>query len=275
MDYKLVAIDMDGTLLNNENDISERNRRAIEKAGDKGVYIVLATGRILKSALSYSRRLNLNKPIISCNGAVISDADGKIIYESLLDRETTRKLIEIGNKNNIYYHIYTEDAFYSNVYVEEVLKFYQIGDSDNSQIDYHLFEDPEEIINGDLNIYKFFFLDQDEKKLEILRNQLSELDNISISSSWSNNVEVMGKNTSKGHGLKYLCERLNISQEEVIAIGDNENDLPMIDYAGMGVAMDNAIDKVKAVADIKTLKNDEDGVARIIEKYILGEGDGI
>lgn len=266
---------MDGTLLNNENDISERNRRAIEKAGDKGVYIVLATGRILKSALSYSRRLNLNKPIISCNGAVISDADGKIIYESLLDRETTRKLIEIGNKNNIYYHIYTEDAFYSNVYVEEVLKFYQIGDSDNSQIDYHLFEDPEEIINGDLNIYKFFFLDQDEKKLEILRNQLSELDNISISSSWSNNVEVMGKNTSKGHGLKYLCERLNISQEEVIAIGDNENDLPMIDYAGMGVAMDNAIDKVKAVADIKTLKNDEDGVARIIEKYILGEGDGI
>ena len=119
------------------------------------------------------------------------------------------------------------------------------------------------------DIYKFIFIDNDTKKLYKLREELKNIKNINVSSSWSNNIEVMEEEVSKGNSLKYLCERLNVKRENVIAIGDNENDMSMIDFAGLGVSMGNGNKKLKTIADIITSTNDEDGVAKIIEKYIL------
>ncbi len=263
---------MDGTLLNSQNQVSDRTRKAIEDASSKGAYIVLATGRILKSAVNYSEELGLRKPIISCNGAVVVDEEKNILYERSIKMDTVGTIMRIGEKNNIYYHLYDKDNFYSNVRDEEVFSLYNSNSSKkkSSQIDVSIFNKIEDIVNKkDLNIYKFIFIDDDRSKLDSLRNRLGEIEGISVCSSWSNNIEVVEREVSKGNSLRMLCDKLNIPREEVIAIGDNENDMSMIEYAGLGVAMGNGVDMVKKSADMVTSTNDEDGVAQIIEKYIL------
>lgn len=271
MSYKLVAIDMDGTLLNSKGMVSDRTRQAIYDAGKKGVYVVLATGRILKSAINHSMELNLNKPIISSNGAIIVDENKNIIYERPMKLDAVEKVIKLGQSENIYYHFYNEDSFYANTYIEEVLNFYNTEDSKKNgrEIKVNIFQDVKEITGNNINVYKFLFIDDNRNKLDSLKEKLMDVNDISVCSSWGNNLEVMDLEVSKGKGLEYLCNRLNIPSDQVIAIGDNENDISMIEYAGLGVAMGNGVEKTKSLADLITKTNDEDGVAKIIEKYIL------
>lgn len=272
MSYKLVAIDMDGTLLNSKGQVSDRTRQAVYQAGKKGVYVILATGRILKSAVNHAMELDLNKPIISSNGAVIIDENKEIIYQKPINSKSVKEISEIGQSEDIYFHFYDDANFYSKVYIEEVLNFYNSDESKKrgNEIKINLFENVDEIIrNKDINVYKFLFIDNDRSKLDNLKYKLKDLENINICSSWGNNLEVTDKDVSKGNGLKYLCNKLNISPEDVIAIGDNENDISMIEYAGLGVAMGNGVEKTKSISDLITATNDEDGVAKVIEKYIL------
>lgn len=269
MKYKLVAIDMDGTLLNSNNQVSERTRKTIENAKTKGTHIVLSTGRVLKSALSYSKSLNLKNPIVACNGAIIVDEDANVIYKKPIDNNLVKEIVALARSKNIYYHFYDESRFYSHIRVEEVLKFYNEG-NENTSIDLKIFKNIEEIIGlKDLNVYKFLFIDDNKNKLQSLRDELNKLENISTSSSWTNNIEAMGQNVSKGEALRQLCNRLQIKSEEIIAIGDSENDLSMLKFAGLGVAMGNGGQVIKKQADYITDSNDEDGVAKVIEKFVL------
>ena len=273
MTYKLIAIDMDGTLLDSKNQVSQRTREAIIKAKEKGVYIILSTGRILKSALYYSKDLGLNNPIIASNGGVVVDEFFSIIYKKTIDKNSIVDLINIANEDNMYYHFYDERNFYSNKRVQEVLDFYNESDNGGNS-DFHIelkvFKDIKEITsNKDINIYKFLFVDEDMDKLDRFRKRLALVNNISISSSWPNNVETMSINVSKGEALKKLCKRLNIRSEEVIAIGDSENDLSMLNFAGLSVAMKNATKDIKVEVDHITDLNDNHGVAKVIEKFIL------
>ncbi len=276
MDYKLVAIDMDGTLLNSNNEVSERTKIALQMANDKGVNVVLATGRILKSALQFRRDLNINNPIVACNGAIIINEDEEIIYKRPLDRSIIENILDLGKQNNIYYHFYDEYSLYSNNFVEEVISFYNntAAKLNGSDLVINIFKEKEEILTrNDLNILKFIFIDNDLKKLIDVRKQLDDMGVLSVSSSWDNNIEVMGKGVSKGEALTYLCKQLNIDHTQVISIGDNENDLSMLDFAGLGVAMGNSKDDIKKASDYITSTNDDEGVAKVIEKFILGIGD--
>lgn len=268
MKYKLLAIDMDGTLLNSNNEVSSRTRLALEKAKSKGVYVVLSTGRILKSAISYARILELKNPIIACNGAVVVDENEKIIHKRPIEMELVEKIAKIAMERKIYYHFYDETKFYSYIKVDEILKFYSEGNG-YFNIDIHIFDSISELKDKNTNIYKFLFVDNDKNKLNSFRKELESLGNVSISSSWNNNLEAMGLNVSKGTALEELCKKLNIDPKEVIAIGDSENDISMIRFAGLGVAMGNGNDDVKKNADYITDTNDNDGVAKVIEKFIL------
>lgn len=271
MKYKLVAIDMDGTLLDSKNEVSKRTRQAIGSAREKGVHIVLSTGRILRSALYYSKGLGLMNPIIASNGAIIVDESSNIIHKKTIEKSSIRDLICIAREYNMYHHFYDESNFYSSMRVQEVLDFYNEGDSD-FHIELKVFQDIEEIISKeDLNIYKFIFIDEDLDKLQSFRKRLSVVDNINISSSWSNNVEAMAMNVSKGKALKKLCKKLDVSPHEVIAIGDSENDISMLDFAGLSVAMENAAEDIKQEVDYITDTNDNHGVGKVIEKFILGQ----
>lgn len=270
MKYKLVAIDMDGTLLNSKNEVSKRTRESILRAGDQGTHVILATGRLLSSAVKYSSRMDLKRPIISSNGAVVIDEDEKVIFEKNINKDVVEIITRIADKYGLYYHFYAKDSFYSNKYVEDIIEFYNPkGVKKEDKIKFNIYKDIKEITDNNINVYKFIFIDNDTKKLYKLREELERVNGINVCSSWSNNIEIMEKNVSKGNSLKYLCEKLNIAQEEVIAIGDNENDISMIKYAGLGVAMGNGDNNIKSISDIVTSTNDEDGVAKIIEKYIL------
>lgn len=276
MKYKLVAIDMDGTLLNSNNEVSERTKIAIGKAKEQGVNIVLATGRILKSALQYGLDLDVGSPIIACNGAIIVNVQKEIIYKKPMDKNTIENILDLAKRNNIYYHFYDEYSFYANTLVDEVVGFYNTATAKlkGLELEINIFEEKREILDkNDLNVLKFMFIDNNLDKLYKVRNELEQMGVLSISSSWDNNIEVMGNGVSKGESLKYLCNQLNVDRSQVIAIGDNENDLTMLEYAGLGVAMGNSKDCVQAISDYKTSTNNEDGVAKVIEKFILGIGD--
>ena len=125
-------------------------------------------------------------------------------------------------------------------------------------------------MNGkELNIYKFVFIEDDKDKLLDFREKLKSIEKINISSSWSNNIEVMDESVSKGSGLKHLCKSLNIDRSQVVAIGDNENDISMFEMSGLAIAMENGDEIAKKHSHVVTDTNDQNGVAKAIEEYVL------
>ena len=273
MKYKLIAIDMDGTLLNSQNEISERNIKALHKAAKKGVYVVLSTGRILKSALYYSKFLETINPIVACNGAIVSCGYGKdIIYEKSVGIGASKKIIGLAEENNLYYHFYDKDTLYSKIRNENTIKYYESYEDNLGKqgIKFKMLEEPMEVLNDkELNIYKFVLIDEDKDKLLDFRERLRDIEEINISSSWSNNIEVMNEGVSKGSGLKHLCQSLNIDKSQVVAIGDNENDISMFEMAGLAIAMENGDQIIRKYSHVVTDTNDENGVAKAIEKHVL------
>ncbi|HCO18162.1 MAG TPA: Cof-type HAD-IIB family hydrolase [Tissierellales bacterium] len=272
MSIKLIAIDMDGTLLNRQNLLTRRTREAIEMAKNKEIEVVIATGRVLKSAVHYSKELGLESYIAASNGAVVVDKDLNKVIDRPISRRDIERVMKAGHEMGIYFHFYNEDTFFTRTYVKEIVDYYTPTTEKlkGQSIDIRLYNSPEDIVNNEqLKIYKFLFIDKDQDKLIQLRKNLESLESVELSKSWRDNLEVMDRGVSKGSAVKLLCERLGITADEVMAIGDNENDLSMIKFAGVGVAMGNAEDIVKEQADFITSSNEEDGVALAIEKYVF------
>mgnify|MGYP000852640789 FL=1 len=272
MKYKLVAIDMDGTLLNSHDNISERTRYAINNAIDKGIKIVLSTGRIYLSALYYRSLIDLNSPIIACNGAIVSNHKGnEILYKSHINKDILRKIIKLAEDNNVYYHFYDLSTFYCKKGNNNFAKYYEYYEENFKKQGINIigFDNPSEIINVNSTYYKFVIIEDDIDKLQYLRGKMEQIKGISVSKSWHNNMEIMNEGVSKGKALKFLAHMLKIDNGEIIAIGDNENDVSMFKIAGLAVAMKNGDKIAKENAHIITDTNDDDGVAKVIEKYIL------
>jgi len=274
MKYKLIAIDMDGTLLNSQKEVSDRNRKALVEALEKGIHIVITTGRILSSALYFNQALGLKgNPVIACNGALISCSKGEnIIYESSMDLVAVKKAIQLAEENSIYYHFYEKDTFYSRKPDAKMFNYHEHNGEywKNQNIKVELFENPMEILDHKKpNVYKVVFIEKDKDKLLEFRKKLETVEGIDISSSWDTNIEVMNEGVSKGRALEYLIGKLNLEPAEVVSIGDNENDISMLKVAGLAIGMKNGIEEIKNYADFITASNDEDGVAKAIEKYVL------
>lgn len=272
MAYKLIAIDMDGTLLNTQDKISERNKKALLKAMNNGIHVVIATGRIYKSALYYYKDLGLNSPIIACNGAVISSSNGEIIFEKLIDSSSLKELIQLAEENDMYYHFYDKDKFYYKTTKEEFSNYYRYYEENYIKQDIELvsFKSPWDIVDPNSSkYYKAVFIDDDIDRLLDFRSKLKDIKGISVSKSWHNNIEVMNKEVSKGNAVKFLMDALNIDSSQVIAIGDNENDVSMFKVAGLSIAMANGDEIAKKQAHVITASNDEDGVAQAIERYVF------
>lgn len=275
MKYKLIAIDMDGTLLNSERKVSYKNRNALLRAKKKGIHIVLSTGRILGSALYFSRNLGLNNHVIACNGALIYCLKGQdFIYENSMDVNTAKEIVELAERNSIYYYFYDKYTFYLRKCGSESFDYYKYYEKDwvKQGIEIEIFKNPMDILEHNRpTIYKFVFIDESGDKLLNFREKLKQIKGISISSSWYNNIEVMSEGVSKGTALEYLIKELNIAASEVVAIGDNENDISMFKVAGLAIGMKNGTVDIKDYVDIITDTNDEDGVAKAIEKYVINQ----
>ncbi len=272
MNIKLVAIDMDGTLLNDYGEVSDATIEALKAAQRKNVEIVISTGRVLKSALYFAEKLGLKSYTIASNGAIIADRDLNIIYNSPIDNQTIKTVVEVAEQENIYFHFYNENTYFSNKYISEIDKYYNSSKErlKGQNINFELFDDIDEIINRkDLNIYKFLFIDDDLDKLNKVRERLREIEGVNISKSGFNNIELTRRDVSKGQALQYVSNLLGIDKSEIMSIGDNDNDISMLEKAGISVAMGNAERAIKEIADFVTKTNNEDGVAYAFRKFIL------
>lgn len=271
--YKLICIDMDGTLLNSSGIISDRNMEAIKSAHEKGVNVTICTGRVFTSAAYYGHLIGVKVPIIALNGAYIKEKDkDKVVYKSILGKDNCRKILHVLNKYDIYPHFNAPDIVFTQKIIYSSSGYTKMNESlpDNWKINIQVSEDWDSVFEkyGD-EIVKCIAVDDNLEKIKKAKEELSKYEEVEVVSSWYNNFEVMSKGVSKGRAVEVLAGFYNISKDEVMCIGDNENDISMIKYAGLGVAMGNAEEKVKKYADFVTASNDEDGVAVAIEKFIL------
>ncbi|RKD27506.1 hypothetical protein SAMN02745883_00595 [Caminicella sporogenes DSM 14501] len=271
MKYKLIVTDMDGTLLNSQGNVSDENKKAMKKLLEKGGHIAIATGRIYTTAKVYAKHLGIVTPIICCNGAVVKDLrDDKKIYGNPISKEDSYKIIDICREHDLYFHFYSEDTIFGERMEYKILYFSEwaktIKEEDTIKI--KIIKDSREIVEREI-IYKFSIQTDDIKLLDQIAEILNKEKTIEVRKSLTNMLDIMNSGVSKGNAVKKLADSLGIKREEIIAVGDNENDISMIEYAGLGVAMANAEEKVKKIADYITDTNDNDGVAKVIYKFMF------
>jgi len=266
--YKMLVLDLDDTLLTDDHRISERNRKRLIEAQEQGVYVVLASGRPTAAMMQYARELNLEQFgsfIISFNGAIITDVrNNKTIFEQSLTKEQIHDLHDFSKNHKL--HIIT----YKNNHI--------ITDSESQYIDV------ERALTG-MRIKKVpcfkTEIDQAAVKCILLQEPtyLKSIEpvlkharqNLSVSISKPFFLEVVPHGVDKAASIHRLAQRLNIKQEEIIAVGNAGNDLSMIEYAGLGVWVDNVTPELRDKADVIVASNNEDGVAEVVERFILSD----
>ncbi len=264
MDIKLVALDLDETLLNKSLIVSPRTREAIAQAIAKGVTVTVATGRMYSSALIYAKQLGLDVPLITYNGGLIRRVQsGETLYHMPVDEQVAQEVLALFRENSWYIQSYVDDILYvaehneTSRYYERMtgIKAVALGDAF-----YTMAGAPT----------KMLALTGEDKMGEIESKIRSAFgDRLCIARSKATYLEMTHPDVNKGHALAFLAEKLHITREQVMAVGDSQNDLDMIQYAGWGVAMDNAAANVKAAAQAVTGHHDADGVAEAIEKFVL------
>lgn len=271
-DYKLIVTDMDGTVLGEDHKITEENKIALKEAEKLGVKVVFATGRFHDSAKGHMDFLDNIMPIISSNGAIIKHPiTNEILYSNFIDQGLCMEIMNILDEYNVKYQVYTDEKIFQKYETEEEMKFMKEFIMKN-------FSDRAEIIfkkdlRDDLKnskVLKFNIMEMERPELlDKIRDDLKLLNNLEITSSWKGNLEIMGEGSHKGKAVEYLSNLLGIDRENIIAFGDNYNDLSMIEFAGTGVAMGNAEEEVKKIANYITDKNGNSGVAKAINDLVL------
>lgn len=266
--YKLIALDMDGTLLKEDKTISERTRKAIDDARAKGVTVVLATGRPIDGVMRYLEELEMftdNDYVLSYNGGlVLKTKDRKVVSKIGLLGSDTKYLYELSKKLGVNIHAFSENRGLitpkNSKYTEVEAEINKINITE---------EDFNNIVDEDCFI-KVMMIDEPEVLQVAIDNLPAEVyEKYTVVRSAPFFLEFLNKKVNKGTGLELLAKHLCVKQEEIIAMGDAGNDLHMIEYAGMGIAMGNAFQEVKDAANYITDNNDNDGVATAIEKFVL------
>jgi Cof subfamily protein (haloacid dehalogenase superfamily) len=269
MPFRLLAIDIDGTLLNSERLLSDKNQRAIEKAVAAGIQVVLASGRIAASVRQFSDQLGLGPAMVCSNGAHVQGRKGEELLHINLGQAAVDASLEYAKVSSAHCSAYTRNELYflsespwGEVYRKRVRAVQPIRAA------------PEDV--RCLPLLKLIFIDEPEAIAQH-RFRLEQVLTPSIAcltESEPNYLEVLPPDANKGRGLEVLSRSLGISQHETAAIGDYFNDLEMVQWAGLGAAIGNAEDSVKEAADLVVPSNDESGVAAFIELLIERNASG-
>jgi Cof subfamily protein (haloacid dehalogenase superfamily) len=267
MTFKMIVLDLDDTLLQDDHTISPRTKKALMEAQEVGVKVVLASGRPTYAMYDIAEELRLKEYgsfILSFNGAKITNCQtGEELFSSTLSPETVHHLYELSRREDVWIHTYVGDSIvteagnqYTNIEAEITgLEIFEV----DSFID--AVKEP---------VVKVLML-EDETKLAVVERKLQQelTGQLSVMRSKPFFLEFTEAGVTKGTSLNQLIGQLGIEREEVIAMGDSYNDLAMIEFAGLGVAMGNAPADIKEKADYVTDTNMNDGVAKVVEKFIL------
>lgn len=261
MSIKLIAFDLDGTLLNKDHQLAAKTIEAVEKVRQKGIRTLVATGRMYCSAKPHIKKLGMEDPIITYNGALVVDPkQNSPLFHEPIPKSTAKKITEMVVKNNYYLQLYIDD----NLFVAENNKFTEkYGDISGIKAE----------VVGRLDKFiddaptKMLIIEENEKKQKQIHEFLAENfgDEIEISSSYPIFIEITKKGMSKAVPLKNLSTKMGIKQSEVMAFGDGLNDLKMIKWAGKGVAMGNADPKLRQAADDIALEHHDLGIAKYLK----------
>ncbi|QDR79450.1 Cof-type HAD-IIB family hydrolase [Sporomusa termitida] len=275
MAYKLVCIDVDGTLLNSKHKITDRTKAILLQAHQQGVHIVISTGRMYTDAEYYSNLIGVKSPVIASNGAFIKDKDtDKVIYQDVLGESLSLELLAIFRKHRTKPYFCTPHKFY---YGTVMFKFFYVASkllgkrSNKLDMEYIFsWQQWQKILNKEKNnIVKCEIIYSNIEVIRELRKEIQTIQQLEIVDSSRYNIEITRKGVSKGKAVARLAAIYGLRREEILTIGDSENDLSMIEYAGLGIAMENAADRVKRKADFITSSNDNEGVANAINRFIL------
>lgn len=276
MKYKIIAVDMDGTLLNDDKHISDYNLEMIEKAVSLGIKFIIASGRLPSGLKFYEDTVGKTQPMLCCNGGVILDEDRNAIYSNFLNREALFRIMDVLRENkDTYYHFYSDDVIFSEHFGYAVERFYKFNNTVDRKyrIEIRLIPDAKQYIEKkNMEVNKIVVIDEDLSYLEALREKIENIEGVEVTKSSIDNIEINAAGTNKGMGLRVLAEHYGIPIEECIAIGNDENDISMIKCAGLGVAVQNARDYIKEVADFVTERDNNNGaIGEVIEKFILNK----
>ncbi|MGG1573085.1 Cof-type HAD-IIB family hydrolase, partial [Fictibacillus sp. NRS-1165] len=282
---KLIAIDMDGTLVSKQLKVTKANKEAIEKAREEGHMVVIATGRSFDEARYTLSEAELYLPLICVNGAEIRSDNWEKVTSIPIPSKQYFDIEKALRANDIYYEVYTSEGTYtdnrekafkvmkdivltSNPEATEddvhkaALRRFKLG-TVNFISDYDMLMEKE-----GLEVYKVLAFSSEQEKIANSVDMLRKIDHLAVSSSANNNLEITNADAQKGVALEKFSKLHNISLKDTMAIGDNYNDVSMLEKAGISVAMGNAYDEIKQIAKHVTKTNDESGVAYAIENYL-------
>ena len=270
MEYKLLGFDLDGTILTGEKKLTARTKRALEEAIAQGMIVLPATGRPFSGIPKEIMEVKGIRYALTSNGARIVDAkDGSVVYEKPVPKEITEKILDIYDKYDTLQEIYFQGVGYISEHdlqrVDQMMESPAMAEYVRStrKVVKNIRETARQLPGGVDKVHAIF-ADQSEKMCAL--RELEQMGQVTVTRALSNNIEVNAEGVDKGKGMLKLAELLGIRREEMIVFGDGWNDISMIHEAGCGVAMGNAQEAVKEAADLVTDSNEEDGVAKIIEK---------
>ncbi len=264
MNFRLITLDLDGTLLNQDHSISRATLATIKKIQKKGMEVIIATGRMLVSALPYASTIGLSGPIITYNGAYVKDiGKDEILYHKPLDCELAKTIIRDAEEKKLQMNLYLDDKLYVKERNELVELYEEISGIRANYV-------------GRLSS----FIDRDPTKLLIIENSREKQqyylkyyrekyrEQIEVTESQYNFIEIGAIGVSKGDALAHVADTMGIKSSEVIAIGDGWNDYEMLKWAGLGIVMGNASADLKEKIDTIAPPNSEEGVSRVLTEVL-------
>ena len=291
--YKLIAIDLDGTLLNEYSMIPESTIEVLRKAKDLGVEIVLASGRPANSIITFAKNIGIDNYLIAGNGSLLYDIQNEEnIFDEFFNKEQALQIADICDENSVYYNAYTEREIVADSLKYNVLIYEKenLTKPEGQRTHINIVPNIREYISDSScdEYLKMTICDESKIVFDNVLRKLEQVDNIEIlKPEWMSKKyfkhgtsefslqyyfsEITKKDINKWVALEELAKRLNIKREEIIAIGDNVNDEAMIKNAGLGIAMENATDEIKNIADYITDSYTDEGVKKAIEKFIINK----
>ena len=287
--YNLVAVDLDGTMLNSYGMVTENTKNVIKKVQSNGTDVIIASGRPIDSIKAIAKEIGSEKYFIAGNGALIYDIQkDEILYEKYMKKEKVLEIIKICEENSIAYNVYTEKEILATALKYNVLYYNKenLKKEESKKTKITIVKDMYEYVKNkeDANFLKITVCDETKSVFNSIIRKFKEIKDIEVLdvSHMSRKTirqgtedfsieyyytEISRANVDKWYAIEYLMENLNLKREEIMAIGDNINDKMMIENAGLGIAMEQSTPVIKIIADDVAPSNNDDGVAKILQKY--------
>lgn len=271
INYKWCVCDMDGTLLNSNDSISVEDEAAIKKLKQSGVEVIIASGRLDLLVKRFMHQLDLHGYVISCNGGLIRNIHtGEIIHSNAMDKSMVKELLLYCFERRIDFLVYTPYVMFSNRDNSRAARYESINQLLIASLRFEVryLENADMSALEGLDILKVLLIFPTQEQVDAHVNKYSVYDNLYAVSSAPGLVDIMAAGTSKGQAVKILAGLCGVKLSEVIAFGDNYNDIEMLQSVGMPIAMENSVEDLKAVARYVTRSNDESGIAYAINNLI-------